>query len=359
MKNKFVVSSGFKQSVIKGLSLLFLVSMGFLLFTGCDGTATPAPQVESVPPEEAPDSEEPETPSEAIDVSVAAPSGAPTLSMIRMFQEQPDFGPGITVTYESVKSPDLMAARILSGEVDVAVVPTNLAATLYNRGAKYTLASSNVWGVLYVVSNEALAGWEDLRGKEIHTLGRGLTPDIIFRYLLEKQGLNPETDVTLTYVGEGAELASSFVAGKSTVSVIPEPVLSNVMLKKPETRVILDLQREWESLHPENAGYPQASLIISNQLIESHPDFVQAFLAEYEAASLWLKENPETAGEYSESLETGLSKAAVVNGIERSNIVFQEAQAAKPAIEAYLKVLLAYSPETIGGDLPDEAFYLD
>lgn len=352
------------KPLFKGIALLLLITMGFLLLAGC-GTAS-AP-VSPAPTEAAPGADNaadtgknqgPEAPVEALKVRVAAPAGAPTLSMIRMFQEQPNFGPGVSVTYESVKSPDLMAARILSGEIDIAVVPTNLAATLYNRGAKFTLAAASVWGVLYVVGNEPIDSWEDLRGQEIYTLGRGLTPDIVFRHLLQRHGLDPETDVTLNYVGEVAELASSFIAGKSSVSVIPEPALSHVMLKKPETLVLLDLQQEWEALHPGLKGYPQASLIISNRLIENHPDFVHAFLAEYEAAILWLSGNAATAGEYSEALETGLSKAAVINGLERSNIRFQPAQEAKAAIKAYLEVLLRYSPEAIGGGLPDETFFL-
>ena len=230
----------------KGVALLLLITMGLLLLAGCGTTSAPAAPAAPAPSEApagsdnsaeataAEGSEAGTESAEAIEVNVAAPAGAPTLSMIRMFQEQPDFGPGVSVTYESVKSPDLMAARILSGEIDMAVVPTNLAATLYNRGAEFTLASSSVWGVLYVVGDEPINSWEDLRGQEIYTLGRGLTPDIVFRYLLESHGIDPETDVTLTYMGEAAELASSFIAGKSSVSVIPEPALSNVMLKKPE-----------------------------------------------------------------------------------------------------------------------------
>lgn len=326
------------------ISVLLIVVLAALLFTGCSPEKAPEVSAEK---------------QESISLKVAAPSGAPTISMIKMFKENPSFGENVEVSYESVKSPDLMASRILSGEIDIAVVPTNLAATLYNKGAEYKLASSNVWGLLYLVGNEELNGWEDLRGKEIYTMGRGLTPDIVFRYLLSKNGINPDTDLTLTYVGEATELASAFIAGKSTISVIPEPMLSNVMAKKADTVILMDLQEEWSKLNNGNHSYPQASLIVKNEIAEKYPELLEAFLAEYEKSIDWLTDNAEKAGEYSEKLETGVTKAAVVSGLKRSNIRYVGSKAAREAIEDYLKVLFEYSPESIGGRLPDDGFYLE
>jgi NitT/TauT family transport system substrate-binding protein len=296
---------------------------------------------------------------EPISIKVAAPTGAPTLSMIKMIKEQPALGEQVQVSYESIKSPDLVASRIISGEIDIAVVPTNLAATLYNKGADYKLAAASVWGILYVIGNEKIESWEDLRGKEIHTMGRGLTPDILLRYLLTKNGLDPEKDVKLTYMGEATELASTYIAGKSAISVIPEPALANVMLKKPDTLILLDLQKEWAKLNPDASSYPQASLIIKNDLIEKNPEFVETFLQEYEKSIDWLASNGETAGTYSEDLQTGISKQAVINGLQRSNIYYRDSKDAKEAIDKYMKILLDYSPEVIGGKLPDEGFYLE
>lgn len=294
---------------------------------------------------------------ESLSVKVAAPMGAPTLSMIKMFKEKPSFGENVDVSYETINSPDLLASRIISGEIDIAVVPTNLAITLYNRGVDYKLAASTVWGILYLVGNEEVNSWDDLKGKEIHTMGRGLTPDIIFRYLLESNGIDPETDVTLTYMGETAEVASSFIAGKSKIAVIPEPALTNVMSKKEDAVILFDLQEEWSKLNEGNARYPQASLIIKNDLIENYPEFVSAFLEEYQNSINWLGQNLQKAGEYSEELETGLSKGAVINGFSRSNIEYKDVKDAKNAVEAYLSILFEYSSEVIGGKLPDEGFY--
>ncbi|SCY75794.1 ABC transporter substrate-binding protein [Alkaliphilus peptidifermentans] len=333
----------------KVISIILILSVALAILSGCTSKVEEVIEPLEVDVKEV----------ENISIKVAAPSGAPTLSMIRMFKENPSLGEHVEISYESVQSPDLMASRIISGEIDIAVVPTNLAATLYNRGIDYKLAASSVWGVLYVVGNEEINDWEELKGKEIYTLGRGLTPDIVLRYILSSNGIDPDNDVTLTYMADATELASTFVAGKSAISVIPEPVLSNVMMKKEDTVILLDIQEEWSKLNKGDLSYPQASLIIKNEIIEKNPEFVEMFLQEYGNSINWLSTNAEKAGEYNEELQTGLSKAAVVNGLQRSNIQYRSTNGAREAIEQYLKVLLEYSPESIGGKLPDEGFYFE
>ncbi|MGV8146552.1 MAG: ABC transporter substrate-binding protein [Alkaliphilus sp.] len=302
--------------------------------------------------------EEQEKELEPISIRVAAPAGAPTLSMIKMFKHNPSLGEGVEVAYESVKSPDLMAARLISGEVDIAVVPSNLAIKLYNKGIDISFAGASVWGILYIVSTDEIAGWEDLKGKTINMIGRGLTPDIITRFLMKENGIVPDEDVKFNYVEGGAALAQMFLAGKSTLSIMPEPILTKVLMKSKEAQVVLDLQKEWAKITGAEAGYPQAVLVVSNELIAKRPDAFDNFLREYELSVNWLNENPAIAGEYSEELQLGLNAKIVSKSIERSNIVFKNAQESKEAIMEYFEILYSFSPEVIGGKLPDDGFFL-
>ena len=82
-----------------------------------------------------------------------------------------------------------MSSRIISGEIDIAVVSTNLAATLYNKGWIINWRHP-ACGRLYIVGNEKTEDLEELR-KEIYTMGRGLTPDIVLRYILSGS-IDPE-----------------------------------------------------------------------------------------------------------------------------------------------------------------------
>lgn len=290
-------------------------------------------------------------------VNVALPDGVPALSMVRLLKERPPMGANVTVNYEIVRSPDLLAARVVSGEADIAVVPTNLAAVLHNRNTGYRLAASTIWGVLYLVSNENIKSWEDLRGKTVHTFGRGLTPDIVFRYLLSENNLNPERDVTLNYLGSGTELAQAMIAERVNTAVIPEPALTQVLTRRQDLSVALDLQKEWGDATGLADSYPQASIVISSKLIDNNPEFVVRFLKEVEQSVAWLNTNPRTAGTWAEELQIGLTAAVVERALPRSNIRFVPAVRARRAIEQYLKVLFDFAPESVGGRLPSENFY--
>jgi len=290
-------------------------------------------------------------------VNVALPDGVPALSMVRLLKERPSMGANVTVNYEIVRSPDLLAARVVSGEADIAVVPTNLAAVLHNRNTGYRLAASTIWGVLYLVSNENITSWEDLRGKTVHTFGRGLTPDIVFRYLLSENNINPERDVTLNYLGSGTELAQAMIAGRVHTAIIPEPALTQVLTRRQDLSVALDLQKEWGDATGLADSYPQASIVISGNLIDNNPEFVRRFLQEVEQSVAWLNANPRTAGTWAEELQIGLTASVVERALPRSNIRFVPAIRARRAIEQYLKVLFDFAPESVGGRLPGENFY--
>jgi NitT/TauT family transport system substrate-binding protein len=293
----------------------------------------------------------------ALTVRVAVPDGVPALSIVRLLRERPSMGKNVTISYEVVRSPELMAARVVSGEADIAMVPTNLAAVLFNRNVPYRLVSANAWGMLYMVSNENIRSWQDLRGKEVHTFGRGLTPDLVFRYLLTQNGLNPNRDITLRYLGSGTELAQAMIAGRVKTAVLPEPAATQVMMRRQDVLPVLDLQRAWAAATGLGVSYPQASLLISNAVLNGYPEFVDRFLHEVAQSAAWVNSNPQTAGIWAEELQTGMTAKVVENALPRCNIRFVPAREARGAIEAYLRVLRDFAPESIGGRLPSEAFY--
>ena len=176
----------------------------------------------------------PPDPAEPATLSVVVATGTPAVSMSYLVSEDPQVYPGIDLEYEVVNSLNLLSARVLSGEADVIVATTDLGAKLRGRDVDIRYVGSAVWGMLYVVTTEDLDGWDDLRGREIKMLGRGLAPDIVLRYLLESNGLDPDSDVTLDYVQATTELAPTFISGASTISIMPEPALSMVLTRRED-----------------------------------------------------------------------------------------------------------------------------
>lgn len=339
----------------KVVALILVLILATSIFAGCTQNVEQEEPKTEANTESTEGNEEKNT-NEPVAFKAAAPGGPTTISIVKLFKDNPSLGKNVSVSYESVKSPDMMAAKIISGEVDFAVVPTNLAAKLHNKGVPYKLAASTVWGVLYIASSEDINGWEDLKGKEIYTIGRGLTPDILFRYLLSKNGIDPDKDITINYLAGPQELAGFMIGGKAQIAVMPEPMLSAVLVKNKDVKIVMDLQKEWEAVTGKES-YPQSSLFVKNEVIEKYPEVVDRFLEEYEKGVKWVNENPAEAGKYVEELNIGLNAKIAEKAIPGSNLKYVNGAESKPAVEEFLKVLNDFSKESIGGKLPSDEFY--
>lgn len=291
-------------------------------------------------------------------INVIVPEGTTSMSLIKLMHDNPEID-GVKINYECIKTTDLLTSKLISEEADIALIPTNLGVKIYNKGLDYKLACSSIWGNLYIVSNEDIKSFSDLKGKEISMIGKGLTPDIIFRYLLSQNGLNPDTDLTISYVGGATELAPAFISGKSKISIMPEPMLSKVLSKKNDAKIVMDLQEEWRKATGFNSSYPQASLFIKGSLIKNNKKLADKFLNEYENSINWVNQNPDSALSYAKDLKLESDDSISNVDIQRFNIRYVDVNDSKKPIQEYLNVLLNYSKDTIGGKLPDEKIYYE
>lgn len=290
---------------------------------------------------------------ENVNVNVAVPAGSTALSMVKMIKEGVDIE-GYSVNIEVIKATDLLASKVMSGEVDMIVLPTNLAAKLYNKGVDYSLDSVNIWGSLFLVSNNDISNISELSGKTVTMIGKGLTPDILMNYILNENNVK---DVNFNFVSGGSELAPLYLSGKSEISMMPEPVLSVIMTKKPDTKIILDFQEEWKNITGLSTSYPQAGLFTKNEFKNKNSEFVDKFLQEYEKSNEWVNKNKVEAGVYYEELDLGVSAKIIEKSIERSNIRFMNANDAKDSLNKYFEVLYSTDENSIGGKIPDDNFY--
>lgn len=293
----------------------------------------------------------------AYTVRVAVPANAPAICIAKMAADNAVFTDEAATEYEVLQAPDTLQARIISGEADIAIVPSNLSAVLYAKGAGIRFAGAVVWGILYGIAAEPVQSIEDLRGKTVITFGRGLTPDITVRELLNAYGLTPDKDVTFNYVQSGQEAATAFISGKASFVILPEPMVSMVLTKKPEAKVFLDVQSAWKEKLGGDSSYPQAVVVVQKSLIENHPEYIKGFLTELEKSIIWAKENPLQAGEATAQIQKGIQAPLVAKGISRMNMQFVDAARTRPALERYFSILYKADPKFIGGALPQDDFY--
>ena len=293
---------------------------------------------------------------EELELNVVIPKGTPALSMVKMINDSSEMKDNVKLNYQTIGAVDKLSSMLITEEADIAIVPTNLAANIYNKEIPYKLAGSSVWGVLYLVSNQDISSFADLKGKEINMFGRNLTPDATLKYVLTKNGIDPDNDLDINYYSGGSELVTNFLSKQVDTALIPQPLLTKALMKRKDAKVVIDIQKEWTNVTG-LASYPQASLIVNDKLIENHPEVVELFLDKYEKATGWINQNPKKAGEYYENLGIGLNAKIIEKAIDKSNIEFIRSGEAKQSLKAYLGVLYDFNPKLLGGKVPDEDFY--
>jgi NitT/TauT family transport system substrate-binding protein len=289
-------------------------------------------------------------------VTIATLKGPSAMGMIKLIDSlNLAEDPGIRV--EIVNEPIQVRKMMIDGEADFAVLPTTMAAITYNKGLKYRVIAIPVWGTLYLFGNDpAITRWEDLRHKKVHVMARGMTPDVLFQYLLEKNGLDPQKDITLDYsFPTHIDLANAVAAGRAELGVISEPMVSLVIQKNKQVRAIFDLNREWEKI--QGSPIAQTALLVKDGIIDNNPRLVETILNHYERSSRWVNQNQDSAAVLIAKYGILPNAEVALMAIPGSGLHFVKAREIRSQITDYLNVFYNMNPLIIGEKLPDETFY--
>lgn len=285
------------------------------------------------------------------EIRIAALKGPTGMGMVKLADKQNY--PNYTVSIEA--SPDALNPRIISGEVDVAAVPVNLASVLYNKldGDISVLAVSTL-GVLYVVeAGSEVNSVADLAGKTVYATGQGATPEYILNYLLDKNGVSESVEVN--YVGEHAALATMLANGSAGIGMLPEPNVTSTLAGNDNLRIALNLTEEWNKVC--STELVQGVVIARKSFVNEHPEAIEQFLREYEKSSAFVNENIDEAAKL--IVDAGILGNVEIakKAIPNCNISFSKGEAMHKAVEGMLTVLFEANPKSIGGKLPDKDFY--
>lgn len=285
------------------------------------------------------------------EIRIAALKGPTGMGMVKLADKHNY--PNYTVSIEA--SPDALNPRIISGEVDVAAVPVNLASVLYNKldGDISVLAVSTL-GVLYVVeAGSEVNSVADLAGKTVYATGQGATPEYILNYLLDKNGVAGSVEVN--YVGEHAALATMLADGSAEIGMLPEPNVTSTLAGNDNLRIALNLTEEWNKVC--STELVQGVVIARKSFVNEHPEAIEQFLREYEKSSAFVNENIDEAAKL--IVDAGILGNVEIakKAIPNCNISFSKGEAMHKAVEGMLTVLFEANPKSIGGKLPDKDFY--
>ena len=260
--------------------------------------------------------------------------------------------PGYTFTVES--DPAVVTAALVSGDCDIAALPTNAAAALYNKTeGKVQVLALNTRGVLYLVTDgkEKIENIADLDGKTVYAPAQN--PSFIFAALCGKYGIELNID---TSYAQPAELNTAAAAGKVALAVLPEPMVTVAKSQNPDLTVALDLTKEWDKVM-EPGSLVQGCVVVRREFAEAHPEAVAQFLKDYEASVRLLSEDVQAAAEKIEAAGIFAKAAVAAKAIPNCNVCFVTGEDMQRELGAFLQVMLEKAPQSIGGKLPAEDFY--
>lgn len=324
------------------MGLLAALTMTATLFAACA-------------PVEQPNNTKPEEP--RVTVRAAALKGPTGMGMADLMEKQEKKETKDDYVFTLAGAPEEITAKLIAGELDVASVPTNLAATLYQKtNGEIMIAANNTLGVLSVLSaDKTVKSIADLKGKTIYASGKGSTAEYVLNYILEKNGLKVNEDVTVEYKAEHSELAAAAIAGNADIVVLPEPFVTNVKMKTERMENQIDLSDEWAKV---SGGSPlvMGSIVVRKSFAEQNKKAVENFLNEYEKSVKMVNETPKDAAVLIEKF--GIMPAAVAEkAIPSCNIVFEDGDSMKTATEQFLQIMFEANAKSVGGQLPGADFY--
>ena len=317
--------------------------------------AAPAPSSQAVSPEAA--SSQAAQPLTAQTVRIAGLKGPTTMGLVNLLPMEEAGTAALDYDLQLYGAADEIVPLLTKGELDMAAIPANLAATLYQKteGAIQVMAV-NTLGVLYVVEKgDTIHSVADLAGRTILSTGKGTTPEYVLRYLLEQNGLDPDTDVTIEFYSEATEVTAQMAVAEDAVAVLPQPYVTSASMQDDTLRVALDLTEEWDKVC--DTQLITGVTVVRTAFAQEHPDVVAAFLEEY-AASVDAANN-DLDGTAALCEEQGVvAKAAIAKAaLPACNIVCITGDEMRADVEGYLQVLCDADPASVGGAMPDQGFY--
>ena len=341
-------------------SLVLAAVLAAGLFAGCGASSSSSAASVSSAPESVSASEPASSSEPALEgatVRLASLKGPTTMGIVKMLKDSENGETANTYESEIYGSAEEIAPKLISGELDAAFVPCNLASVLYNKTeGQVEVAAINTLGVLYIVTTgDDIASVADLAGKTIYATGKGTTPEYVLRYVLSQNGVDPDNDVTIEYCSEATEALSQVQAGQATIAMLPQPFVTSALSQVEGLRVALDMNEEWEKV----AGSQLVTgvLVVRKDAVEADPEAFTAFLDGYAASVEAANTDLEGTAALCETYGIVAKAALAQKALPECNIVFETGEQMKTDLVNYFQVLYDADPSSVGGALPADDFY--
>ena len=292
------------------------------------------------------------------DVRVKTYNGLPAISICKLIKEEENIKSSYKTSYTIENNDKKLLESLNKKEVDIALVPTDMAAKVYNKNSNYQICASIGQGSYYLVTSdpEVIGFNSTLINKEIAIAGESSMTDNIVKAILKKNNID-ETLVKFKYTNTVPELVKTLTLGEIYTGIVPETSLTSLLYKHSGLKILASTNDAYENTFDISEGYPQFSVIVRKDFADNNKEYVNKFLSKVKESIEFVNNNPLQAGAYGEELKIPIKPQILSKAIKRCNLKFIEIDKFKQNYEYFFDILYNYNNEAVGGTVPDESIY--
>lgn len=186
------------------------------------------------------------------------------------FQEE-----GLDLTLVTGFGADKVMTAVLSGEAEIGFMGAEASVYAYQEGANdpvVNFAQLTQRAGNFLVAREEMPDfkWEDLKGKKVLGGRKGGMPEMVFEYILKKNGMDPKEDLEIDQSIDFGSTAAAFT-GEDSADYTVEFEPSATALEEEGTGCVV------ASLGVDSGYVPYTSYSAKTSFMEEHPEVLQKF----------------------------------------------------------------------------------
>ena len=292
------------------------------------------------------------------DVRVKTYNGLPAISICKLIKEEENIKSSYKTSYTIESNENKLAESLNKKEVDIALVPTDMAAKVYNKNSSYQIFASIGQGSYYLVTSDPeVRGFNStLINKEIAIAGENSMTDNIVKAILKKNNID-ETLVKFKYTNTVPELVKTLTLGEIYTGIVPETSLTTLLYKHSGLKILTSTNEAYEKAFNIKEGYSQFSIIVKKDFAKDNKEYVNEFLSKVKSSIDFVNKNPLQAGAYGEELSIPIKPQVLSKAIKRCNLKFIIVDEFKNNYKELFNILYNYNKEAVGGTVIDESIY--
>ena len=190
---------------------------------------------------------------------------------------------GLDLTLVTGFGADKTMTAVISGEADIGFMGAEASIYAYQEGATdpvVNFAQLTQRAGNFLVAREEMPDfkWEDLKDKKVLGGRKGGMPEMVFEYILRKNGLDPQKDLTIDQSIDFGYTAAAFTGDTSADFTV-------------------EFEPSATALEKEGAGYVVASLGVDSGYVP---------YTSYSAKTSYMEKNPEIIQKFTNALQKGM-----------------------------------------------------